>query len=330
MGEHHYQLFALHTANGSIFWISDLGSHVSQTQVTSPDGRLLICPLHGDIVALSTATGIMLWKINQGLNQVSQPAVSPDSRFLYTLREGSALAQDQRGEFHYGVHSSFVTHPYPAVVKVDMATLSGRTTGTPVWVCDLPGGRYVAVIASPDDSKVFVFRHDFRVSAHDTRTGTELWVFDGSSGEIHFSVQGIPCVGVCDSRAVYVGSSDGYVYAINSVDGSLRWRYFAGGYRAESPREGGFVGSLPVCSRDGSRVVVGTISSQVAVLNSSTGDLLWKSVTGQYEWNVQTYQSYTYSVMSAPIINQDNSRVYTYGQAFGSSALLSLDINSMS
>jgi outer membrane protein assembly factor BamB len=229
----------------------------------------------------------------------------------------------------YGQDSSFVQHTYPAVVKLDMATLSGRTTGTPVWVCNLPSGRYSAVIASPDDSKVFVFGRHFRVSAHDTRTGTELWSFDGGSGEISFLTRGVPFVGVCDDRAVYVGSSDGYVYGINSVDGSLRWRYFAGGYSSPLSNVGCFVGSLPVCSRDGSRVVVGTTSSQVAVLDASTGDLLWKSVTGQYNWNVQTYQSCTYSIMSAPIINPDNTRVYTYGQAFGSSALLSLDINSM-
>ncbi len=94
VGEHQISslpLFALHIANGSIFWSSDLGSHVSETPVTSPDGRLLICPVGGDIVALSTATGIMLWKIHNGLNQHTQPAVSSDSRFLYKLRVGGVL-----------------------------------------------------------------------------------------------------------------------------------------------------------------------------------------------------------------------------------------------
>ena len=92
VGEHNYQLFALHTANGSIFWTSDLGSGSDLgTPVTSSDGRLLICPVGGDIVALSTATGIMLWKIHNGLNQDTQPAVSSDSRFLYKLRVGGVL-----------------------------------------------------------------------------------------------------------------------------------------------------------------------------------------------------------------------------------------------
>ena len=86
--------------------------------MTSPDGRLLICPVSSDIVALSTATGIMLWKIHNGLNRDTQPAVGSDSRFLYKLRVGEY--SNTEGDWQYGVPTHygqdfFVQHPYPAV-----------------------------------------------------------------------------------------------------------------------------------------------------------------------------------------------------------------------
>lgn len=186
--------------------------------------------------------------------------------------------------------------------------------------CYYHPGTYQAVIMSPDGSKVIVLGRHFRISAHSTIDGAQLWVFENGAGVIRGAggMAGVPFLGVCDNMSVYVGSSDGYVYALNTVDGSLKWKFYVGGD----------VGSSPVCSHDGSRVVIGTNLSQVVVLNANTGALIWESMQGQYNWDVRTnsWDGSTYSTMSSPTISQDNRRVHSYGQAFGTSAMLSLKI----
>ena len=72
---------------------------------------------------------------------------------------------------------------------------------------------------------------------------------------------------VADGR-VYIGSSDGKIYALN-LDGSLAWSYTAGG---------GPVESSPAVA-DG-RVYVGSGNGKVYALNSSTGALAWSYETG--------------------------------------------------
>jgi outer membrane protein assembly factor BamB len=65
------------------------------------------------------------------------------------------------------------------------------------------------------------------------------------------------------SGAVYVGSGDNNVYALDASTGSLLWSYATGGPVSSSPA---LVNGV---------VYVGAESSDVYALNASTGSLLW-------------------------------------------------------
>lgn len=69
---------------------------------------------------------------------------------------------------------------------------------------------------------------------------------------------------------VYVGSSDGYIYALNAVNGEAVWtcKLLVGG-----PKD------LTALAASNKVVVVTTINSQIAGINASTGQLLWTGGT---------------------------------------------------
>jgi outer membrane protein assembly factor BamB len=72
---------------------------------------------------------------------------------------------------------------------------------------------------------------------------------------------------------VYVGSDDGYVYALNASDGKFAWSYHTGG----------MVRSSPVVV-DGT-VYVGSYDGRVYALNASNGKLVWSYQTGNQIWS---------------------------------------------
>lgn len=69
---------------------------------------------------------------------------------------------------------------------------------------------------------------------------------------------------------VYVGSSDGYIYALNAVNGEAVWtcKLSVGG-----PKD------LTALAASNKVVVVATIDSKIAGINASTGQLLWTGGT---------------------------------------------------
>jgi outer membrane protein assembly factor BamB len=75
---------------------------------------------------------------------------------------------------------------------------------------------------------------------------------------------------------VYVGSSDGYLYALDASTGSLIWGYQTGHNQTSSPAVSSgvvYVGSVDYY----------TPVSYVYALDASTGDLIWRyHISGTY------------------------------------------------
>jgi outer membrane protein assembly factor BamB len=120
----------------------------------------------------------------------------------------------------------------------------------------------VATFSTNDDWPTF--QHDASHSGSSTSnvplTNQSLWIF--TTGD---KVEGSPVVA---NGAVYVGSEDGYFYALNAYNGSLLWRYNTYG---------------PIQSAatvvDGVVYFGGFHSHAVFALNASTGELIWNSPT---------------------------------------------------
>ena len=74
------------------------------------------------------------------------------------------------------------------------------------------------------DGSVFACASDGRCYRLDAKTGGKVWEYETPVGpdKKHFFLSGSPVV---DASAVYFGSWDGHLYALNREDGSLKWRY---------------------------------------------------------------------------------------------------------
>lgn len=108
---------------------------------------------------------------------------------------------------------------------------------------------------SPDESAIYVGSWDNKVYALRASDGAKLWDFETLS-----LVFASPAV--AQNGTVYVGGSDGILYALNS-DGSLRWEALIGGE----------LDSSPVIDADGNIYVA-----------STTGDLFGYDSQGQVLW----------------------------------------------
>ncbi|MBN1232380.1 MAG: PQQ-like beta-propeller repeat protein, partial [Candidatus Coatesbacteria bacterium] len=88
--------------------------------------------------------------------------------------------------------------------------------------------------------------------------GDLIWKYQ--TGDL---VSSSPCV---SDGVVYVGSHDTYLYAINSSDGILKWRYKTGGGHSSS------------CVSDGV-VYIGSEDYYLYAINCSDGTLKWRFQT---------------------------------------------------
>eukprot|EP00493_Phyllostaurus_siculus_P022054 UN22385 len=80
-------------------------------------------------------------------------------------------------------------------------------------------------------------------------------------------VQSTPAIGIYGK--VYVGSLDGYVYALNSSNGALKWRTGLNGC----------IYSSPAITNDGT-ILIGSYDKNLHALNSTDGSIIWSYPVG--------------------------------------------------
>ncbi len=92
---------------------------------------------------------------------------------------------------------------------------------------------------------------------------------------------------------VYVGSTDGYLYALDELDGTVRWSFRAHGAIASSPA---LVADL---------VIFGDRTNRYWALNRSTGSIRWSFATGPDKplaWGLEGWDYFT----SSPTIHEES------------------------
>jgi outer membrane protein assembly factor BamB len=157
------------------------------------------------------------------------------------------------------------------------------TDGTLQWKFDTKG----AVASSPAvaNGVAFIVSLSGSLYAVDAATGTQKWKFD-TAGEHRFTAPGVhglqpstetmpdpfdvflssPTV---EGGAVFFGSGDGNVYAVDAATGVLRWKFPTGDVVHSSP------------AVDSGRVYVGSWDSYLYALDASTGKAVWRFKTGE-------------------------------------------------
>lgn len=111
----------------------------------------------------------------------------------------------------------------------------GQVPGSIAWTSADVGG---AIYSSPSqlangDVVVGVGGSNPRVIAY-TGAGAIRWQYSPGAGADWFDSS----PAIAPDGTLYIGSWDGYLYALNSTDGTLKWRYPTGGYVLSAPALG--------------------------------------------------------------------------------------------
>ncbi len=232
---------------------------------------------------LAPATGQLVnwWEGN--------PAYGPDGNLYVGNTGGGAFSLTPEGALRWVVqraNSVWTTPAFDAAGNsywgsVDFYAFSLDPLGALRWQTFTPG--YVTSSPALDsDGTVYVGSFDRSLHALDSATGQERWAFP-TTDHIYAS----PALATDASgttRAIYIGSADGSVYAVRP-DGSELWRYETG-----DP-----VRSSPVIGRaahgGGEIVYVGSSNGVLYALDAETGRRRW---------------SFDTSMRSGPLADRDD------------------------
>ncbi len=252
----------------------------------------------GHLYALDRTTGSMRWNADVGSPVNSSPAVA-DGLVVFGSRGGAFHAYDaQSGAERWTVQTgdlipwewgfegwdAYTSSPVVASSLVLFGAGDGvlyavaLASGVEMWRFET-GGR---IRSSPAvaDGMAFVGSADGRVYAVDVVTGEERWRYepDGVSlvsadfGFDRKSVLGSPAAA---DGTVYIGSRDGYMYALDQTTGEFKWR---------ADHEVSWAMSSPA-------VVDGVVYSGtsdgafVHALDAESGDELWRFDAEGYTWS---------------------------------------------
>jgi outer membrane protein assembly factor BamB len=231
---------------GGLQWRVQTGGMV-HSSATIHEGALYIGSGDGRLYALDARTGAERWRFPTGRAISSTPAVAEGLVFVGS-RDNAFWAVDARSgkqrwrretgadrplPWGFETGDLYTSSPAYADGSVYFGSGDGRVyavdaqSGEVRWRFET-GGR---VRSSPAlaGGKVYVGSADGTLYALESGTGREAWRFDTEghgleSGKFGFdrrTIQSSPAV--ADGR-VFVGSRDGFLYAVNAETGKLVWR----------------------------------------------------------------------------------------------------------
>jgi outer membrane protein assembly factor BamB len=247
-GDHIFQLgdngvmSAINLHTGHTFWKRSLGrlSASSPAVVGSTVYATVLARAKGKagrVVALNYADGSIRW-----------------SRDLPSASESSPLVD--RGKLFFGSQNGTVY------------ALNARN-GKVIWTYHAAG----AVKASPSLSDGVLYFGDYsgHVQAIGERTGRRLWV-SGSGGALLGSGTFYSTAAVFFGR-IFLGNTDGRVYAYDAATGKLDWAVQTGAYVYASPAVTNAPGLGPT-------IYLGSYDGTFYALNARSGQIAWKFDAG--------------------------------------------------
>jgi outer membrane protein assembly factor BamB len=269
--------------------------------VSSPvmaNGVVYVGSGDGKLYAIDAERGVARWSVEAGSAVQSSPAVADE--VVYAVNRDGVLiavgAEQGRELWRFATgperpwpwgHESgdyFVSSPAIAGDLVLLGAADGwvyalaRRTGRLRWKHDT-GARIRASVAVAD-GRVFAGTAGGRLHALDLLTGEERWVFETSGvgldsadfGYDRRTLQSSPAVA---DGIVYVGARDGFLYAVDALTGTLRWRV---------DHQISWVITSPAVDRG--LVVVGSSDGAfVQALDARSGEERWRERIGVPVWS---------------------------------------------
>jgi outer membrane protein assembly factor BamB len=236
-------LTAVDKWDGQTLWSRDLGALSASTPAVGGDTVyatvLARAPgsEEGRIVALDVSSGAIRWSRNLPSRSESSPLLNR-GRLYFGSEDGTVYALDAR-------------------------------TGQTVWTYHAAG----AVKASPTLSGGVLYFGDYsgHVQAISERTGQRLWLAS-SEGALFGSGTFYSTAAVVYGR-VFLGNTDGRIYAYDARTGALDWAYQTGAYVYASPA----VTNAPSL---GPTIYLGSYDGNFYAINARTGHVDWSYDAG--------------------------------------------------
>jgi outer membrane protein assembly factor BamB/tetratricopeptide (TPR) repeat protein len=283
-------VYALNAETGQLIWKYHTGALGDVTAAPVVAGRTLFVGSHdGHLYALDSATGRLRWRFRTGQTVEGRPcffdqgralAVGSNDRNVYALS-----VEDGRRLWEFRADGPVVASPALAGDLVLVGSLDrnvyalSTTDGRVRWRFETGGAVTAAPVAL--DGAVYVGADD-----------GHLYILDGASGRVRARlktggpIESAPCVrreppkpgaealapaASADpllGQVVYVGSTDGAVYAWDAARAAPRWKFATQGA----------IRGAPVA--DDRFLYVGSADHSLYVLDLASGTLCWKAKTG--------------------------------------------------
>ncbi len=203
---------AFDLADGTELWHA-LAAELGYSPITTTDEMVVVQGPKAVVYAVDADDGTTRWRTDLGLVR-REPGRESDSR-----REGSQRDADRRGYTMVPVRAGETVYSggsYPDadtgdLVALDVAdgTERWRVTTGPVSTTTLPALSENVVVAGTRTGGLV---------AHRRSDGRRRWTFDAAGDDVSW-----PAI-TRSGDTVFVGSSDGFLYAVDAGDGSRRWR----------------------------------------------------------------------------------------------------------
>ena len=250
-------LSAINAVDGTMVWQSS--ERLYSPPVVSADNTMLYGQVYGEnhqgVFAISAVDGAVVWWYDPDIGGYafkSSPVLSTDSTMLYVGSSDGILAINAvDGEMVWN-YSAYDGSPNPTG-----HTLQGRIETSPV-------------LSSDNTRLYFATGNTYRsVYAINAVSGTLVWSFTAPPSEVwiarkqsHFHAEKVfssPIVSM-DGSILYFTSDDGmtrratgHIYAVNTADGAMVWRY----------ETGNAMRSTPVLSTDNRMLYVGSDDDRI-------------------------------------------------------------------
>lgn len=257
-----HKLISVNAKNGSITWQIELESDLHEIWLVPP-GDLCVSDKR-NLYCFDAATGAERWRLHT--DGPAQSGASTGHCVVFYTSDGTRLVcvNKATGEVTWQRDGEEISRPCSGGVFLFTAGKHGvralfRESGEESWFS--PCVREVTSPILHSKGRVFAGSEDGRLYAFNANTGALLWAFKTRDQILFQPVE-------LSHDLIVIVSQDQFVYALNSVDGTLRWRHA--------------LGCLPygeLCVAD-QTIFLGTTEGSICALNAHSGRLSWKHKPG--------------------------------------------------
>ena len=269
--------FSAYSEVGNQLWTFQAGDSIFASPTIDGEGNVYVGSLDGKLYCVDAA-GLELWSAQTGDWIESSAALSPDENTVYVGSWDNKLyaINTENGSTLWSVETGSLISSSPSVADDGSIYFGGtdgflyglNSDGTLKWEIFV-GGEMDSSVAIGTSGELYVASSEGIVYSFD-EFGQELWSFEipeelGATGRETLIVSSCMLSG---SGELYVGCSNYFFYALDTIDGSMLWNFETSGEIDASPTMS-IDGNILMSSRDGF----------VYSLNSE-GGLIWKTDIG--------------------------------------------------